>query len=168
LLGCWGPNHAADPIVTRAHPFREGVIQLCATKRGDTGEWAIPGGMVVNIGDGVPRAVRQQFEEEKKKNLSLGADMKHFDYLTNELFSRGNIVYQGYVDDPRNTDNAWMETTATHFHAKSELAQILAFSSSDDVGAFRWLDVDPEDERYQTLFGNHAEWVNRIAFHLTT
>lgn len=25
-------------------------------------------------------------------------------------------VYRGYVDDPRNTDNAWMETTAFNFH----------------------------------------------------
>ena len=25
-------------------------------------------------------------------------------------------VYEGYVDDPRNTDNAWMETVAVNFH----------------------------------------------------
>ena len=25
-------------------------------------------------------------------------------------------VYAGYVDDPRNTDNAWMETVAYNFH----------------------------------------------------
>ena len=25
-------------------------------------------------------------------------------------------VYSGYVDDPRNTDNAWMETFAMNFH----------------------------------------------------
>ena len=25
-------------------------------------------------------------------------------------------VYAGYVDDPRNTDNAWMETVAKNFH----------------------------------------------------
>ena len=25
-------------------------------------------------------------------------------------------VYRGYVDDPRNTDNSWMETIACHFH----------------------------------------------------
>ncbi|VDQ01181.1 unnamed protein product [Trichobilharzia regenti] len=26
------------------------------------------------------------------------------------------IIYKGYVDDPRNTDNAWMETVAVNFH----------------------------------------------------
>ena len=25
-------------------------------------------------------------------------------------------MYRGYVDDPRNTDNAWMETVAMNFH----------------------------------------------------
>jgi len=25
-------------------------------------------------------------------------------------------VYSGYVDDPRNTDNAWMETVVYNFH----------------------------------------------------
>ena len=26
------------------------------------------------------------------------------------------VSWPGYVDDPRNTDNAWMETVAFHFH----------------------------------------------------
>jgi len=25
-------------------------------------------------------------------------------------------IYRGYVDDPRNTDNSWMETIAYNFH----------------------------------------------------
>ena len=28
-------------------------------------------------------------------------------------------IYRGYVDDPRNTDNAWMETVAVNFHDES-------------------------------------------------
>ena len=28
----------------------------------------------------------------------------------------GVMVHYGYVDDPRNTDNAWMETKALHVH----------------------------------------------------
>ena len=44
LLGKWGPNHAADPIVTRFNP-NGGKLQFVAIKRKDTGEWALPGGM---------------------------------------------------------------------------------------------------------------------------
>ena len=25
-------------------------------------------------------------------------------------------IYKGYIDDPRNTDNAWIETIAMNFH----------------------------------------------------
>ena len=28
-------------------------------------------------------------------------------------------LYAGYVDDPRNTDNSWMETVAFNFHDDS-------------------------------------------------
>ena len=47
LLGKWGSNHAADPIVTRFDPAT-GHLQVVAIQRKDTGQWAIPGGMVVS------------------------------------------------------------------------------------------------------------------------
>ena len=44
LLSKWGPNHAADPVVTRVHPYT-GKLQMIARKRTDTGDWSIPGAM---------------------------------------------------------------------------------------------------------------------------
>lgn len=32
------------------------------------------------------------------------------------LLAQGTEVYKGYVDDPRNTDNAWIETVAISIH----------------------------------------------------
>jgi ADP-ribose pyrophosphatase len=52
LLGKWGANHAADPIVTRFCP-KSGRLQVVAIQRKDTMQWAIPGGMVVRC---APRA----------------------------------------------------------------------------------------------------------------
>lgn len=52
LLGKWGPNHAADPIVTRWKKDSKGArvmvngkpcLEFVAIKRRDTGEWALPG-----------------------------------------------------------------------------------------------------------------------------
>lgn len=37
-------------------------------------------------------------------------------------------VYKGYVDDPRNTDNAWMETVAVNFHDDLGILNIFPFS----------------------------------------
>lgn len=32
------------------------------------------------------------------------------------FWRKGVELYRGYVDDPRNTDNAWMETVVVNFH----------------------------------------------------
>jgi ADP-ribose pyrophosphatase len=55
VLGRWGPNHAADPIVTRwkrdnaagqivrdAETGR-GILEFVSIERKDNGGWAIPG-----------------------------------------------------------------------------------------------------------------------------
>ena len=56
VLGRYGPNHAADPIVTRWSRNPESgeievncnsgkqILEFVAIKMKDTGEWAIPGG----------------------------------------------------------------------------------------------------------------------------
>ena len=36
-----------------------------------------------------------------------------------DFFTKGCEIYKGYVDDPRNTDNSWMETVAFNFHDPS-------------------------------------------------
>ena len=52
LLGKWGPNHAADPIVTRWKRDASGekvmmkgkpCLEFVAIRRKDNGEWALPG-----------------------------------------------------------------------------------------------------------------------------
>ncbi|XP_048408352.1 ADP-ribose pyrophosphatase, mitochondrial-like isoform X2 [Stegostoma tigrinum] len=113
LLGKWGPNHAADPIVTRwkrkagkkvIHK-RSGkpILQFVTIKRKDNGEWAIPG------------------------------------------------VFTGYVDDPRNTDNAWVETVAVNFHDETgDSVGQLDLHSGDDAGHVQWSDIDQSLQLYAT------------------
>ncbi|EPB74034.1 hydrolase, NUDIX family [Ancylostoma ceylanicum] len=104
VLGRWGPNHAADPLVTR---IKNDKLQFVAIKRGDTGEWAIPGGMV-DAGEQVSDTLKREFSEE-----TLGGKARA---ELEQLWSNGRELYRGYVDDHRNTDNAWMETTCVNFH----------------------------------------------------
>jgi ADP-ribose pyrophosphatase len=94
LLGKWGPNHAADPIVTRWHPEQEGVLQMVAIQRKDTLEWAIPGGMV-DPGETVSATVRREFEEEAG-NLPEAKQARFKKHLK-KLFSEENeqFVYKG-------------------------------------------------------------------------
>ena len=76
LLGKWGANHAADPIVTRYHP-ETGKLQMVAIRRKDTGQWAIPGGMV-DDGETVSATLRREFTEEAG-NIEDGAARAAFD-----------------------------------------------------------------------------------------
>lgn len=50
LLGRWGPNHAGDPVVTRwakkQQAGKNKVLEIVLVSRKDTGELALPGGMV--------------------------------------------------------------------------------------------------------------------------
>ncbi|XP_016047299.1 ADP-ribose pyrophosphatase, mitochondrial isoform X4 [Erinaceus europaeus] len=123
LLGRWGPNHAADPIITRwkrdkrgskiTHPGSgKNTLQFVAIKRKDCGEWALPG------------------------------------------------IYKGYVDDPRNTDNAWMETEAVNYHDDTgEIMDTLALEAGDDAGKVRWVDISDE----LSLYASHSEFIKLVA-----
>jgi len=156
-FGQVGAEPAADPIVTRFHPT-SGKLQLVVIQRKDTGAWALPGGMV-DEGEAVSDTVRREFSEEAGA-LSDPGEARHFVELTETLFnSGGTTVYRGYVDDPRNTDNAWMETVAMHFHCSDELGRMLPLEAGDDAAKVKWVDV----ESTLDLYANHKAWVQLVA-----
>jgi ADP-ribose pyrophosphatase len=100
-LGKWGANHAADPIVTRYNLLRPGrPLEMVAIKRHDTGEWAIPGGMV-DPGELVSQTLKREFTEEAG-NVPA-ADRARFEELAAELFSPCNAraVFQGCARAPQ-------------------------------------------------------------------
>jgi len=127
LLGKWGPNFAADPIITRINK-ESGLMEMLAIQRKDNGQWAIPGGMV-DKGEEVSRTLSRELQEETGVVLPM---------------DQGRMVYQGYVDDPRNTDHAWMETTAKHLHLSGELSERMNLQAGDDAQAVRWLPLTQE------------------------
>lgn len=108
ILGRFGVNHAADPIVStwKRDENKEIVInkksskpilRILCIKRADTGAIALPGGMV-DPGEQVSTTLKREFIEE-----ALNGKMKESEL--DEFFSNGAEIYKGYVDDPRNTDN---------------------------------------------------------------
>ncbi|XP_048408354.1 ADP-ribose pyrophosphatase, mitochondrial-like isoform X3 [Stegostoma tigrinum] len=163
LLGKWGPNHAADPIVTRwkrkagkkvIHK-RSGkpILQFVTIKRKDNGEWAIPGGMV-DDGELVSATLKREFGEEALDSLAASTSEKNrLRKLFQSIFSKENSkeVFTGYVDDPRNTDNAWVETVAVNFHDETgDSVGQLDLHSGDDAGHVQWSDIDQSLQLYAT------------------
>ncbi|PNI41429.1 NUDT9 isoform 3, partial [Pan troglodytes] len=155
LLGRWGPNHAADPIITRwkrdssgnkiMHPVSgKHILQFVAIKRKDCGEWAIPGGMV-DPGEKISATLKREFGEEALNSLEkTSAEKREIEEKLHKLFSQDHLViYKGYVDDPRNTDNAWMETEAVNYHDETgEIMDNLMLEAGDDAGKVKWVDIN--------------------------
>eukprot|EP00047_Mylnosiga_fluctuans_P019451 m.82684 g.82684 ORF g.82684 m.82684 type:complete len:316 (-) comp8130_c0_seq2:126-1073(-) len=171
LLGRFGPNHAADPIVTRWQRDANGIVrdthghkvlEFVGIKRRDNGEWAIPGGMV-DAGDKVSVTLKREFGEEALNTMELSdAEKANAKAMVEELFKDGWLVYKGYVDDPRNTDNAWMETVAINFHDETgELTKNFKLAAGDDAGAVKWITISPD----LRLYASHAEFLQQVVEH---
>lgn len=169
LLGRFGPNHAADPIVTRFRRYGNGemmmderglpILEFVAVQRKDTGEWAIPGGMV-EPGDTVSLTLKKEFGEEALNSLEASeAEKEEIQRKLNELFHAGEVVYQGYVDDPRNTDNAWMETVAVNIHdVTGKCFDKFDLKAGDDAKAVQWTAITSNLQ----LYASHSLFIKEV------
>ncbi|XP_045665928.1 ADP-ribose pyrophosphatase, mitochondrial-like [Ursus americanus] len=172
LLGRWGPNHAADPILTRwkkdskgkkvIHPVSErNVLQFVAIKRKDCGEWAIPGGMV-EPGEKISTTLKREVGEEAMNSLQKSrAETQDLEKQLHKLFSQEHsVVYKGYVDDPRNTDNAWMETEAVNYSDDTgEIMDHLSLEAGDDAKKVKWVDINDQLK----LYASHSQFIQLVA-----
>ncbi|HEX2937001.1 MAG TPA: NUDIX domain-containing protein [Bacteroidales bacterium] len=139
VVGKWGANFAADGIITTENPSTH-QFQVLTITRKDTGEIAFPGGMV-DPGEDIFETRNRELMEELSLNMADLAD---------PLYEE--IVFKGYADDPRNTDNAWMETTAIHTHITYKKALSLKLEAGDDAAGHQWTDItqDAVDQFYGT------------------
>ena len=124
-----GPNYTADAIII--DPLQQKILLI---ERRDCGEWALPGGFV----DGDEPAYAASIREAKEE-------------ASIEL-SDGQLVYRGIVDDPRNTERAWIETSAYLFECTDVAAE-----AGDDAHDARWFAFDA----LPPLYASHASIVAR-------
>lgn len=166
LLGRIGENTAADPMLFRVHAGRLEVLLIKRKSLSGNGQWALPGGMV-EPGDTVSQTLLKECIEETlaaKKTLSLQEKQDAIEKLRQMLDfdTKGTEVYRGYVDDPRNTDNAWIVTNACmRLLDSNELEAIRTnfgeFRAGDDAAQVAWKTVD--QSLLDTLYASHAELI---------
>ncbi len=120
-----------------------------AIKRKDNGQWAIPGGMVEE-GEIASKAAKREFKEE------AGVDLDMSDAVE---------LYKGYVDDPRNTDNAWIETSVFHKHLSPELSKLIKPKAGDDAKEVWWMPLT--EGSINNLYANHEDFVRLALSRLT-
>ncbi|KAB1270834.1 ADP-ribose pyrophosphatase; mitochondrial [Camelus dromedarius] len=163
---------AADPILTRwkndgkgnkvIHPVSgRNILQFVAIKRKDCGEWAIPGGMV-DPGEKISSTLKREFGEEAMNSLQKSrTEAQELEKQLHKLFSQEHfVVYKGYVDDPRNTDDAWMETEVVNYHEETgEVMAHLPLEAGDDAKKVRWVDINDKIK----LYASHSQFIQLVA-----
>lgn len=154
LLGRFGPNHAADPIVTR---MRDGKLQVIFVLRNDgSGMLAFPGGMV-DVGATHTETLKAEFTQEAC--LPGGA--------VDRLFSQceKRTVYRGPVDDWRTTDEAWIETVAVHFHAPDDIASSLDLEVTDKAEVIKvgWHDAAAVVD---SMYASHGALLKKVVLYM--
>lgn len=139
--------------------FCRKILQVILIERHDCHEWAIPGGMV-DPGEHkqISATLKREFFEE-----ALNSDDANTEALE-EFFSQGETIYEGYVDDPRNTDNAWMETVAVNFHDETgEKVGRFKLHAGDDAAKVKWVDVDSSLK----LYASHSDFIRKVVEQLS-
>lgn len=111
-------------------------------------------------GEKISQTLKREFMEEALDSYNMNEnDRKKYQTKLNELFEKGNEIYRGYVDDPRNTDNAWMETIAVNFHDENDLFRNLKLSAGDDAGKVCWMDINSGLK----LYASHSKFIHQVA-----
>lgn len=130
---------------------------MIAIVREDLGEEAIPGGMA-DHGEKVSGTLARELCEEtlgKEEHSNAGAQEKKLQ----QMFERATPVYQGYVDDPRNTDNSWMETQAFHLHLTPDEAKELNLQKGSDAAHVEWKPITSES--LGKMYASHGSFVKQ-------
>ncbi|XP_006867834.1 PREDICTED: ADP-ribose pyrophosphatase, mitochondrial [Chrysochloris asiatica] len=152
LLGRWGPNHAADPIITRwkrdssgnkiTHPVSgRNILQFVAIKRKDCGEWAIPGGMV-DPGEKISATLKREFGEEALNSLQKSnAEKREIEKQLHKLFSQEHLV------KPHKC------------FKKCEVMDNLTLEAGDDAGKVKWVDISAKLK----LYASHSQFIKLVA-----
>ncbi|CAF2034690.1 unnamed protein product [Rotaria magnacalcarata] len=155
----WGPNKSIMGIITRWKKHRgqfaivdgQRILEALLFKDKLTNDWKLPGGKILGV-ESPYGAVCRSFnklafqDNDSEHSLSLQErDMiEHFASFarSSDGTDRPNgfesyMVYRGYIDDVRNTDNAWVEAEIWNFHYGSTMS----FPNLRTDGMALWKDV---------------------------
>ncbi|XP_060539079.1 transient receptor potential cation channel subfamily M member 2 isoform X1 [Pantherophis guttatus] len=157
ILRFFGPNHALHPVVTRWRRNVDGsiyrknlkkMLEVLVVKFPFLDNWALLGGSL-EPGEALPQKIKQVLRREFWPQFQ-------------KLLNQGTEIYKGYLDDPRNTDNAWIETVAISVHFEDqndvEMKRLNSFLQGCDFEVFvRWQVVDKKIP----LYVNHKELLRK-------
>ena len=156
-LGRLGPNQAVDPIVFRQKreilpdgtlgkrlwKNHKPVLELVLITRKDGNkDKALPGGMEES-GDDPMVTAKKEFKEEAMNSLEATVEEKAIiQKRVDVLFKNAHFIGRFYVDDGRNTDNAWMQSTVYCMIDTEGVTYQYKLQAGDDAAAVGWYEIE--------------------------
>ncbi|XP_042350815.1 transient receptor potential cation channel subfamily M member 2 [Plectropomus leopardus] len=124
-----GPNLNTELVLTRWRDSERSVLEYLVVWDESQGTLALPGGPVESA-DHLPVTLKR----------TMGKKLYE---IIKALASEGTKVFEGYVDDCRNTDNAWVETTVLNIHLDraSQVTVDINSMVTSSHGALQWREV---------------------------
>ncbi|EHB07745.1 ADP-ribose pyrophosphatase, mitochondrial [Heterocephalus glaber] len=99
---------------------------------------------MVDPGEKISATLKREFSEQALDSLQKSrAEKRELEEQVHKLFSQEHLgICKGYVDDPRNTDNVWMETEAVNYQGETgEIMDNQPLEAGDDAGKVKWVDI---------------------------
>ncbi|XP_034741954.1 transient receptor potential cation channel subfamily M member 2 [Etheostoma cragini] len=142
-----GPNLNADFVLTRWRDSERSVLEYLVVSDKSQGTLALPGGPVQSA-DHMPVTLIRTMGKKLCEELIAKV-------------SEGTKVYEGYVDDCRNTDNAWVETTVLNIHLarRSQVMEDIDSMVASSQGTLQWKEVKDKTR----LSPNQRESLRKVA-----
>ncbi|XP_035762623.1 transient receptor potential cation channel subfamily M member 2 [Neolamprologus brichardi] len=140
-LSCLGPNLSVELVITRWRDSEKSVLEYLAVCDESRRTLALPAGPV-DSADKLPPTLKKTMGKKLCETI-------------NAKLSEGTKVFEGYVDDCRNTDNAWVEMTVLNIHLdrKSQVMVDINNTVLSSNGALQWQEVSSK----ATLGSNQRE-----------
>ena len=172
-LAKWGPNFASDIVVTRWKPNETGILEVLARPHKTLrGKYSMLGATLDNKQDFAKRELDKLVrvltgtgEEMQAKHSQVAEKIDAILKLDGCKLEGGS----GYVDDPRSTDNAWIESTFYHLHLDTSLLQKLgldeepalclsdAWASGFTSDEPTWITLLEDNAMLARVLGEHKE-----------
>ncbi|KAL7672058.1 hypothetical protein ACOME3_006956 [Neoechinorhynchus agilis] len=144
LLQLWGPNHIRQYLITR--PTEKNGYEFVSVYSPALNRWLFPEGNKFEDMGVVSDKVAGRFAMELVCRRAMGilrAQKAKLDQLLK--FRSGTVFYSGYLDDSRNTDNAWIEVDVVSIHDKEQVLE----------------EFNLDDPRGTALSSNTVSWISK-------
>ncbi|CAF4065144.1 unnamed protein product, partial [Rotaria sordida] len=155
----WGPNKSIMTIITRWKKHHDQfavidgqrILEALVFKDKYANGWKLPEAKILGI-ESQYGAICRSFQElafkdsdsEHRFSFEESDMIKYFESFARASLStfeptgfKSHMVYRGYIDDLRNTDNAWVEAEIWNFHYDSNIP----FPNLRQDGVAIWKDI---------------------------